>query len=104
MLFSDDTAAMKKLIAYEMTRIDEASQFLNGENGSAVIAARNERAIEVLREQMQAGKRRIGIFYGVAHMPDFEARLIDELGLERGRTRWVDAWRLSASRPASAPK
>ena len=103
LLFSDDTDALKKAIAYEMTRVDNLSEFLDGEDGSAVIAARNERAMEVLHGQIDAGKERIGIFYGVAHMPDFEERLRDQLGIERLATRWVDAWRLSASGPDLSP-
>jgi hypothetical protein len=102
MLFSDDPAALKKTIAYEMTRIDDVSQFLEGDNGSAVIAARNQRAIEVLEEQIDAGNKRIGIFYGVAHMPDFDKRLVEQLGLTRTGTQWVDAWRLSDAKPPLA--
>ena len=37
---------------------------------------------------------RIGIFYGVAHMPDLEERLLNEVGLTYKTTTWVDAWQL----------
>ena len=61
---------------------------------SAVIGARNQRAVDVLKREIEAGARRIGIFYGVAHMPDLEERLIDQLGLSWESTEWVDAWQL----------
>ena len=35
----------------------------------------------------------VGIFYGVGHMPDLDAKLAG-IGFERTGTTWVDAWRL----------
>ena len=96
-LMSDDDTAFRTMVAYEMTRIDQANQFLDGgANGSALIAGRNERAMDVLASSLAEGHRRIGIFYGVAHMPDFEKRLDRRFGLQPTETDWVDAWLLSA--------
>ena len=67
---------------------------LGGENGSALIQARNERAMAVFDKQRSEGRRRIGIFYGAAHMPDFENRL-RQRGFEPDETRWFDAWLLN---------
>lgn len=85
--------SFKATLAYELTRVDTLSDMLDGEDGSAIIAARNERAIEVLDRRLALGDERIGIFYGVAHMPNF-ARRLAERGFRPVRTRWVDAWRL----------
>lgn len=85
---------LKTAIAYEMADKRNMRDFLGGGQGSALIAARNARAMQVLQEQIDAGARRIGIFYGVAHMPDFEQRLGDELSLVRQQTEWINAWRL----------
>lgn len=96
-LVSDDDTAFRTMVAYEMTRIDQANEFLDGgANGSALIAGRNERAMDVLESSLADGHRRIGIFYGVAHMPDFERRLGRRFGLRPTHTDWVDAWQLSA--------
>ena len=65
---------------------------MGGIDGSAVIDGRNQRAIDVLREQIDSGAKRLGIFYGAAHMPDMEGRLIQQLELTRHRVNWVDAW------------
>jgi hypothetical protein len=48
----------------------------------------------VLTREIDGGAQRIGIFYGVAHMPDMEERLLEQLGLTYESTEWVDAWQL----------
>lgn len=92
----DRDGALKTAIAYDMTRIDLVRDVLDGDNGSAIIAARNQRALQVLRKEIESGGKRIGIFYGAAHMPDFEERLLTELALTRRETAWIDAWKLGS--------
>jgi hypothetical protein len=89
--------SFKTLIAYEMTDMEQIQQVLGEDSSSALIGARNQRAIDVLRQEISAGAKRIGIFYGVAHMPDLEERLLDQVGLEYGETTWLDAWRLGSA-------
>lgn len=86
---------LKTLFAYEITNLDSIQDILGEDSDSAIIGARNERAIEVLRAQLDKGSKRIGIFYGVGHMPDLEARLA-AMGLVRTDTVWIDAWKLAA--------
>lgn len=88
--------ALKILMAHEMTNLDAQRDILGDDSSNAIIGARNQRAIDVLKEQVAAGARRIGIFYGAAHMPDLEDRLLDQLGLTYAATDWVDAWNLAA--------
>lgn len=95
-LLSNDRQAIKTALAWELVDVDRHSRFLAGESGSAIIESRNERAIEVVAEALADGERRIGLFYGVAHMPDLEQRLVGELGFERVATEWLDAWYLAA--------
>jgi hypothetical protein len=80
-----------------MTDLDILRDILGDDADSAVIGARNQRAIDVLKAQLDAGAKRIAIFYGVAHMPDMERRMIDQLDLVYLNTTWVDAWRLDTS-------
>ncbi len=94
MVTSGRDDSLKTLMAYEMTNLDAVQDILGEDSDSAIVGARNERAIEVLRGQLDAGARRVGIFYGVAHMPDLEERLLNELGLSYAKTTWVDAWKL----------
>ena len=94
---AEEDNAFKTMIAYEMTNIDQVRNVLGDDSGSAVIGARNQRAIDVLKREIDSGARHIGIFYGVAHMPDLETRLIEQLGLFYKRTTWVDAWQLGST-------
>ena len=94
MLAEDSDNALKTLLAYEMTDLSKHSEILGEDSESAVIGARNQRAIDVLKEQLAAGSKTIAIFYGVAHMPDMEDRLFEQLDLVYLDTTWVDAWRL----------
>jgi hypothetical protein len=82
---------MKVMIAYEFADLDRFSGMLGDDSTSAIIGARNERAIEVLLQQLDAGKNHIGIFYGAAHMRDLEYRLL-QLGFRAIETDWIDAW------------
>ncbi len=94
MLESDQGNAMKTMIAYEMTNIDQVRDIFGEDSDSAVIGARNQRVIEVLLSQLASGAKHVGIFYGVAHMPDIEQRLLNDVGLAYHETTWVDAWKL----------
>ena len=93
-LKTGESPTLKTIVAYELTNLDSVSDILGEDSDSAVIGARNERAIEVLRNRLDSGDTRLGIFYGIGHMPDLEQRLLD-MGLVRHETNWVDAWRLS---------
>jgi hypothetical protein len=94
MLTSDQDDSLKTMIAYEMTNIGQVQDILGEDSGSAVIGARNQRAVDVLQREIDSGAKHIGIFYGVAHMPDLEDRLQDQLGLVYEKTAWIDAWHL----------
>ena len=97
MMSSDSDNSMKVMLAYEMVDLDTLRDILGNDADSAVIGARNQRAVDVLEETLQSGKKRVAIFYGVAHMPDMEDRIIDQLDLVYLDTTWVDAWRLDTS-------
>ena len=92
-LKDDNDGALKTMLAYELVDIERIQDVLGEDSDSAVIGARNERAIEVLHSQLDSGAKRVGIFYGVGHMPDLEERLL-QMGLVPTRTVWVDAWYL----------
>lgn len=95
--------AIKITMAYEMVDAKRAADVLAGPQGSALIEARNEHAVRVLKEQLEDGARHVGIFYGVAHMPDIERRLLEELALTRTGIAWIDAWQLGDDASNSQP-
>jgi hypothetical protein len=94
MLSTDSDNTLKIMLAYEMTNLDTLREILGEDSDSAVIGARNQRAIDVLQSQLDGGAKRVAIFFGVAHMPDMEQRLINQLDLIYLDTTWIDAWRL----------
>ena len=94
MLSADSDNAFKIMLAYEMTDMDTLREILGEDADSAVIGARNQRAIDVLKNQLDEGAKRVAVFYGIAHMPDMEQRLINQLDLIYLDTTWIDAWRL----------
>ena len=96
LLSSDPQQRLRRFFAGSMADADRLTDILDagGENGSAIITARNAAAIEVLRERMEAGDHRIAVFYGGAHSPDFEKRFAEEFGLAHTATHWLTAWSL----------
>ncbi|HLU40208.1 MAG TPA: hypothetical protein VK081_12550 [Planctomycetota bacterium] len=65
-------------------------------SGSVLVGARNARAIEVLRREIGAGKKKFAIFYGAAHMPDIADRLVKD-GFERVGEEWLVAWDIDSA-------
>ncbi|MCB0334312.1 MAG: hypothetical protein KDD55_12475, partial [Bdellovibrionales bacterium] len=68
-----------------------------------LIDARNKAALKVLTSQLKEGQDNIAIYYGAAHMPDFEERLIKDFGAERKETFWFVAWDLTRELPSRSP-
>ena len=91
----DRQRAFKRVLAGQLSEQTDMIESLAGNDGSStLITVRNQRALEVLREQLDAGERDIAIFYGAGHMPDFETRLVEEFGMRRTSTKWIEAWDL----------
>jgi hypothetical protein len=95
-LFTDPHAAtkLKRMMAAEFENNDDLTGSLGGTLNTILVTDRNKAAMRVLEEQLAKGKKKIGIFYGAAHMPDFDARLRSEFGLKPGREEWLTAWNL----------
>jgi hypothetical protein len=94
LLDNNRALALKRVLAEEFESSQGSLAALDGPGGSTLISGRNQVAIKVLRKQIAAGKRKIAIFYGAAHMPDLERRLRAEFGLKPVDTRWLVAWNL----------
>jgi hypothetical protein len=66
---------------------------MEGPKGSAVLSGRNEIALKKVREVLADSKqRRIAVFYGGAHMPGIESRLIKDLNAKVAGEEWLAAW------------
>jgi hypothetical protein len=67
-----------------------------GEKGSVIISERNKKALSVLKKQLAAGKKEVGIFYGAGHLGDMDQRLRKEFHLKPESIIWLTAWNLAA--------
>ncbi len=95
-LLSDDRARQLKIVMSE--QFEEMESLLvgmGGANGTTIINGRNKVALDVLREQIAAGKTKLAIFYGAGHMQDMDERLRSDLKFKPVDVRWLTAWDLT---------
>jgi len=91
-LTSPDRARHFKLIlARSFEDMEAKVAGMEGPQGSVLVSERNKAAIRVLQEQIKAGRKNLGIFYGAAHMPDMEKR-VEALGFKPVGSEWRTAW------------
>lgn len=95
-LLSDPDGAVKirRLLATGFDASPSLEAMLRPSQHATLIKARNERALAVLQKQLDAGKRRIALFWGAGHMADFERQLVLTYGLQPAGIVWRDAWDL----------
>lgn len=86
--------ALKRVLAEQFEEMGGTSAALDGPTGSTIITERNKVAFKQLAKEVEAGKKRIGVFYGAGHLPDMEKRLIADFKLKRDQQQWLTAWHL----------
>ncbi len=95
---------LKTQLALQFDRMSRSETSLGPTLHQLLVSDRNEAAMKVFQRELAKGKRRIAIFYGAAHLPDFANRLEQEFGLTHQETTWLDAWDLSKeSQTAMSP-
>lgn len=94
----DIAGGLKLLLAGALCNDVVTEAFLEEEaKGSVIIGDRNAAAAAAVAEALEAQASRVAVFFGSAHLPDLERRLVEEMGFarvpaERGGHAWVDAW------------
>jgi hypothetical protein len=91
----DEPLKLKQMMANQFADTGFMDAGLGQTLNQLLIVDRNSAAMKVLTQQIVSGKKKIGIFYGAAHMPDFERRMAEELRLKPTRHVWLDAWDLT---------
>lgn len=86
-----DSSGLKVAMARSLASADTLLDAIEGEDGTVILAGRNKVALKVLEKETAAGKKNLGIFYGAAHLPDMETRLV-KMGYERTGEKWITAW------------
>lgn len=90
----DRPRRLKMALAKQLAEMESMMVSLGGDEGSVIISERNKIALEVLKKELAAGKRHVGIFYGAGHLNDMDERLRDDFGLEPQSITWITAWDL----------
>ena len=104
-LFDKNRAlALKRLMAEQFEDMEGELAAMEGPEGSTLISQRNKVALDGLRKQLAAGKRKIAIFYGAGHMTDMQKRLGSDFGLVPVSTRWLMAWDLKGEKSEKGEK
>jgi hypothetical protein len=94
-VFADDPAVeLRRVMARQMKDIESGMLIFQGRNGSTIITHRNRKALDVLRNQIDEGRRHLAIFYGAGHLPDMQRQLMEDFGMVRGGRFWMPAWKL----------
>ncbi len=98
-LFSTDRAMMmKRAMASQLSDIEMATAGMDDENGeNTLIKGRNAKAFDVLKQELQAGKKEIAVFYGAGHLDDMAERLREDFAMESVSTTWLPAWDLQSN-------
>lgn len=90
---SSAAVKMKRFLAAQLSS-DQAMGAMGETLNTLLIADRNKAALKVFQKEMAKGKKKMGLFYGAAHMADFDKRLLSDYGLKRDKVEWVTAWDL----------
>lgn len=89
---------MKRVMASQFAATGSLDQAMGKSLNQLLIKDRNAEALKGLQRQIAAGKKRIGIFYGAAHLEDFEQHLVEDFGLSKSMHQWLAAWDLTSAK------
>ena len=93
-LSRDDSAVeLKRMVGQQFDSVEQLMAGIESGNGTVIIGERNRHALEILEKQISAGKKHLAIFYGAAHLPDMEQRLLKK-GYKLQKLDWLKAWDL----------
>lgn len=87
----DSSMELKRLVGQEFDSMEKLITGIESNGGTSLIGERNRYALEVLDREVKAGKKHLAIFYGAAHLPDMESRLVKQ-GYVRKKVEWLTAW------------
>ncbi len=97
MMAPDRTRQLRRTMAKQFQEMEATTAGMAGTDGkSTLITERNRKALEVMDREIAAGKKKIAIFYGAGHLPDFARRLTNDYGMrsDKEHTEYLEAWDL----------
>jgi hypothetical protein len=91
-LFSSDRARRLKIaMAKQFEGMEELLVGLAGPEGSTLITERNKRAMDVLQQELAAGKHKLAVFYGAGHLSNMQEQLEKRFDMQPVAIEWLDA-------------
>ena len=96
-MFSDNRSQkMKQVMARQLIDMEAVTVGINDSKGeNTLIKGRNAKAFKILKEELEAGKESIAVFYGAGHLSDMAERLEKEFEMKRKKSTWMNAWDLT---------
>lgn len=70
----------------------EALEGMSAGRGTTLLEGRNEKCLTVLKREIAAGHKDLGIYYGAAHLTHMEKRLTEDMGFRKVDHEWLVAW------------
>jgi hypothetical protein len=94
-MLSRDPIKMRRAMALQMEFMDNQLMGLADKDGkSTLLTERNVKAFEVLKRELNAGRRNVSIFYGAGHLLDMHQRMTRDFNAKLTKIIWLDAWDL----------
>lgn len=94
-MLSRDPIKLRRAMAKQMQSVDDQLAGLADKDGkSTLLTERNAKAFEVLEKELEAGRRKLSVFYGAGHLIDMHDRLVRDFDAHWVSTEWLDAWDL----------
>lgn len=90
-----DTLRLRRVMADQFESMDGQMAAMADKNGkSTLVTERNSKAFQVMEKELKAGKKKLAIFYGAAHLLDMHQRLLRDYKATQTNLEWLDAWPL----------
>ena len=97
-LSKNPTLKLRRVAAEQMIAMEAGMSIFDGDDGSTIIEHRNAKVMKILQREIDAGNRKIGIFYGAGHLKDMQERLENDFEMKRAGKTWLPAWKLREPR------
>ncbi len=92
---SKDTMKLRRVMADQFESMDSQMAAMAHKDGkSTLVTERNTKAFLVMEKELKAGKKKLAIFYGAAHLLDMHQRLLKDYKATQTKVEWLDAWPL----------
>ena len=95
----DSADELKRLIGREFDAMEPLINGLEAQGGTVIVGERNKVALAVMDKEIAHGKRKLAIFYGAAHLPDMQKKLLARGFVLEPPSQWLKAWSLPPESP-----